>query len=290
MPHKTCTLDCVYCECGKTTHLTLTRKEYVPEDRLLEELRRCLEKEPQIDFVTFSGAGEPTLHRSIGRIARFVKHRFPRYPLALLTNGTLFYDPEVRAQVADIDLVIVSVDAATASVFQRVNRPHPGLDLTRVMEGLIALRREHPGQMWAEVFLVAGVNDQEDEMRRLADVLERISPDRVQLNTLDRPGTEPWVQPLDATAMARAAACIHRAHWTGAPATGSAAAQREDIPQRLLAALRRRPCTTADMAAMLGIAETEILLLVDSLEKIGEVEKRIMARGIFYFARDRSDH
>jgi wyosine [tRNA(Phe)-imidazoG37] synthetase (radical SAM superfamily) len=289
MPHKTCTLDCVYCECGRTTHLTLARKEYVPVERLQEELSCFLEKGPQIDFVTFSGAGEPTLHSAIGQIARFVKRRFPRYPLALLTNGTLFFEPEVRAQVADIDLVIISVDAATVPMFHRVNRPHSGLDLPAVMEGLMALRREHPGRIWAEVFLVAGLNDQEQEVRCLASALERLSPERIQLNTLDRPGTEPWVQPLDAAAMARVAACIPNARWTGPPAGSGETVEQEGIPQRLLAAIRRRPCTAADMAAMLGIAEAEILPLIESLVKNGEVEKKTMTRGIFYSAGDQSN-
>jgi wyosine [tRNA(Phe)-imidazoG37] synthetase (radical SAM superfamily) len=290
MPHKTCTLDCVYCECGKTTHLTLARKPYVAVDRLQQELASFLEEAPEIDFITFSGAGEPTLHSSIGQIARFVKRRYPRYPLALLTNGTLFHEPEVRAQVADIDLVIVSVDAASASVFRRVNRPHPGLDLAAVIKGLVALRREHPGRIWAEVFLVAGVNDREEEARCLADLLERIQPDRIQLNTLDRPGTEPWVQPLDAEAMARVAACIPKARWTGAPTVPLAPSEQEEglLLPRLLAAIRRRPSTVADMAAMLGVSEAKIRPLLDTLLTNGEVAAQTMARGIFYTAQNRS--
>jgi wyosine [tRNA(Phe)-imidazoG37] synthetase (radical SAM superfamily) len=284
MPHKTCTLDCIYCECGKTTHLTLTRKEYVPVDRVQEELAYFLADKPKLDFITFSGAGEPTLHSGIQQITRFVKRRFPQYKLALLTNGTLFNHEELRRQVAEIDLVIASLDAATEAVFQRMNRPHPRLDLNAVKAGLIALGKDLPGRLWIEVFLTPGVNDSDDELGRIREIIGAIQPEKVQLNTLDRPGTENWVRPLDSAAMARAAACIHSTELIGFPGNRRCEAVTGNISQRLLAAICRRPCTVPDLSNMLGISTMEVLKHLEPLIEKNVVRKEEMPRGIFYLA------
>lgn len=284
MPHKTCTLDCIYCECGKTTHLSLTRKEYVPLDRVQDELVSFLAGNPQLDFITFSGAGEPTLHSGIQRITRFIKHRFPQYKLALLTNGTLFNQEALRREVAEIDLVIASLDAASESVFQRINRPHPRLDLAEVKAGLISLGKEHPGRLWMEVFLTPGVNDNDDELTAIRDIIGEIRPEKVQLNTLDRPGTEDWVKPMDESAMARAAACIHSVELTGSSGNRRYDAVAGNIFQRLLAAIRRRPCTVPDLSRMLCITDAEVLKHLEPLMEKNEVRKKEMPRGTFYLA------
>lgn len=284
MPHKTCTLDCIYCECGQTTHLSLTRKAYVSVDRVQDELVSFLADKPPLDFITFSGAGEPTLHSGIQQIARFIKQRFPQYKIALLTNGTLFSHPSLRGEVAEIDLVIASLDAASDAVFKRMNRPHPRLNLAEMKEGLIALGKEHPGRLWIEVFLTPGVNDSEDELKAIREVIEAIRPEKVQLNTLDRPGTEKWVRPLDAPAMARAAACIHSTELIGSPGIRRYEAVTGNISQRLLAAIRRRPCTVPDLSNMLGISGEEVLKHLESLMENEGVRKKEMPRGTFFLA------
>jgi wyosine [tRNA(Phe)-imidazoG37] synthetase (radical SAM superfamily) len=284
MPHKTCTLDCIYCECGKTTHLTLARKEYVSVNRVQDELSSFLVENPKLDFITFSGAGEPTLHSGIYQIARFTKHRFPQYKLALLTNGTLFNHEALRREVDEIDLVIASLDAATEAVFQRMNRPHPRLDLAAMKEGLIALGKDRPGRLWIEVFLTPGVNDSDDELRQIREIIAAIQPEKVQLNTLDRPGTEKWVRPLDPAAMARAAACIHSTELIGSPGNCRYEAVTKNISGHLLAAIRRRPCTAPDLSNMLGLSDVEVLKHLEPLMEKSLVVKKEMARGTFYLA------
>jgi wyosine [tRNA(Phe)-imidazoG37] synthetase (radical SAM superfamily) len=284
MPHKTCTLDCIYCECGKTTHLTLVRKAYVSVERVQDELASFLKGNPKLDFITFSGAGEPTLHSGIQQITRFIKHRYPQYKVALLTNGTLFNHEELRCQIAEIDLVIASLDAATEAAFHRMNRPHPGLDLEVITKGLIALGKDRPRGLWIEIFLTPGVNDQEDELRQIRELLAVIKPEKVQLNTLDRPGTENWVRPLDAAAMARAAAFIHSTELIGSPGNHRHETAAGNISSRLLAAIRRRPCTVTDLSNMLGIPEVEVLKHLEPLMEKIEVRKKEMPRGTFFFA------
>lgn len=173
MPHKTCSLDCIYCECGETTHLTLTPKEYVPLADVKQELTSFLAESPSLDFITFSGSGEPTLHSGIGEMASFIKTKYPRYKLALLTNGTLLGREDVRDRLLDIDVVVISVDAATRPVFRKINRPHPGLVLEDIVSGLVAFRKVFKKNLWAEVFLVPEVNTSREELSRVREALNR---------------------------------------------------------------------------------------------------------------------
>ena len=281
MPHKTCTLDCVYCECGKTTRLTLSRKEYVPVQRIVDELCSILASRPKLDFITFSGSGEPTLHGGLSEIADFINKKFPDYRLALLTNGTLFGQQALRSQMAGIDVIVASLDAATESVFRNINRPHPELTAASLIDGLTALRREYPGQLWLEVFLVPGINDTKDELCRIRDAIRLIRPEKVQLNTLDRPGTEDWVRPMEGAAMDRAAACI-QAELPRSPSSRQCSSDWGDASERLMAAIHRRPCTVRDLTRMLGLGEKAVKDLLSPLLFAKRVEEKHMDRGIFY--------
>ncbi|MCK4981982.1 MAG: radical SAM protein, partial [Victivallaceae bacterium] len=128
VPFKTCSINCVYCESGVTTNLTLKRREYISADEVIKQLDELLSNNPEIDYLTFSGAGEPTLNSGIGRVVNFVKTNYPQYKICLLSNGTLFSDPELLTEIADIDLCIPSLDASCEEEFKIINRPSPELD------------------------------------------------------------------------------------------------------------------------------------------------------------------
>ncbi|MGC8777742.1 MAG: radical SAM protein [Candidatus Caldatribacteriaceae bacterium] len=198
-PYKTCNLDCVYCECGFTTILTVERREHIATETVIESLARYREsarfRANPPSSLTFAGFGEPTLHSGLGEIVRFVKRHFPENRLALITNGTLFgLYPELLDEVQGVDLIIPSLDAGREETFETVNRPHPALDFERYVEGLLQLRERFRGEMWLEVFLVKGLNDTEAEVEALRKHISRLAPHRVHLNSVDRPPAEEWVQ------------------------------------------------------------------------------------------------
>jgi len=284
VPHKTCAFDCVYCECGQTTNLTCERREYVPAGRVVAELDDFLAKAPDLDYVTFAGSGEPTLHSGIGEIIAFIKDRYPRYRVAVLTNSALLTDPEVRAALMPADLVVPSLDAVSEEAFQRINRPSPGVTAGRVLEGLLEFVREYPGEVWLEVFIVPGINDTEEEVRLLKDAVAAIEPDRVQVNTLDRPGTDIRVRPASRPALERIASTL------GGEVIGAACTDRvlppesEDAGEVILATIRRRPCTSADLAALLGIRPAEVAKHLRVLEARALIEQVREKRGVFYRA------
>ncbi|HQF86903.1 MAG TPA: radical SAM protein [Acidobacteriota bacterium] len=284
VPPKTCTMNCVYCECGPTTAFTIDRAEYVPTDGVLAELDDFLGRYPRPDFITFSGSGEPTLHSGLGRIASHLKARGAA-PVALLTNSSLLDRPDVRSEAAAADLILPSLDAVSDSAFQAINRPVAGIRSEAIIDGLAALREIFTGEIWLEIFMLAPLNTAPDELDRFRDAIRRIRPDRVQLNTLDRPGTEPWVRPVP---LAELEAMIPR---LGHPRVEVIARYRRrrdlavfrpDLEHAILETIARRPCTAEDLAAGLGIRPAELNKYLDILETERRIRAEIQDRGIFY--------
>lgn len=194
VPYKYCPLNCVYCEVQSTTHLQTTREEFFPTQEIIAELDDFMKSRPMLDYITFSGAGEPTLNSGISTIIQHIKRNYPGYKLALLTNGVLLNDSEVLEEIIPCDLILPSLDSATDRGYKLINRPKPGLKVEELINGLVKLRERYSGQIWLEVFIIPGINDTNVELAALKDALLRIKPDVVQLNSLDRPGAEDWVE------------------------------------------------------------------------------------------------
>lgn len=208
IPYKTCTLDCVYCECGCTTELTLDRKIYVPTTEMIGELKQFLDAKPKLDYVSFAGSGEPTLAANLGEIILFLKKNYPQYKVAVLTNGTLLDNEVVRKEIAPADLVKISFDAVSLAAFQKINRPHPKLDLEKMIKGITEFSQNYRGHLWLEIFIVAGLNDQKEEIVKLRDLIAKIKHEKIQLNSLDRPGAEEWVKPAALEELQAVAECF----------------------------------------------------------------------------------
>ncbi len=200
-PHKVCDFDCVYCQLGRTFQKSPERKEYLKIDDILSEvhswLNNNLEQSKALDFITISGAGEPTLNSGIGSFIDSLK-KIIAVPVAVITNSSLLGDQSVRRQILGANLIIPSLDAVTEEAFQKIDRPCPGIKLQDLIEGLVSLRKEFKGKIWLEVMLVKGLNDNLAHTRRLKDVIERINPDKIQLNSPIRFTAEEGVEPLDA--------------------------------------------------------------------------------------------
>jgi wyosine [tRNA(Phe)-imidazoG37] synthetase (radical SAM superfamily) len=286
VPHKTCTLNCIYCECGRTTHLTLKKDVYISIDQIKKELADFLSHDPKLDFITFSGGGEPTLNSGLGEIVHYLKSEYPKYKVALLTNGTLLHLSEIRKQVLDVDLIIASLDAASKKNFDEINRPHPGLNLSKIIEGLITFKEDFRHLFRIEIFLVPGVNDHEDELSKLKQVLDLIHPDSIHLNTLDRPGAESWVVPAEKKSLAKIAKYLHHADMIrDHPVEQKDHLCEGGLYERLLSTIRRRPCTGEDISQILGVQLNDVIDRLDALKKDGAIKKIVMPRGVFYTIR-----
>uniref|UniRef100_A0A832A5U5 Radical SAM protein n=1 Tax=Desulfacinum infernum TaxID=35837 RepID=A0A832A5U5_9BACT len=267
IPPKTCTLDCLYCESGPTTHLSLRREAFIPPDAVLAQVEAFLERHAgSVDALTFSSAGEPTLYEPLGDLIPAIKKRFPTLPLVVLTNGTLLWDPAVRRALLQVDRVVPSLDAACAEVFARLNRPHPRLSLDQILEGLEIFRREYAGAYHLEILLVSGINDAPAHLRDLAALVRRIGPDRVELNTVVRPPAVSGIRGLSAKAMAEAAAFFScPVDVLGAYEARGGQSREEVLEERLVTLVRRRPCPAEEMADALGVSAEAVTRALERL-------------------------
>lgn len=285
VPKKVCSLDCIYCEVGKTTKLTVAQMEYIKLDKVKSELQNYFNNNPDPDFITFSGSGEPTLNNRIGEVLQFIKKNRPEIPVAVLTNGTLLYKKEVSEALLDADVVLPSLDAATEDVFRRINRPSAELSLEKYLEGLISFSKIFKGRIWLEVFILPGYNDTEDELTELKKVIERINPDSVQLNTVDRPGTvknlrgatrEELQQIIDSWNLKNVEIIA------AAPDRKKVQSYRKDAETAILETILRRPCTLVDLTKILGMHVNEVNKYLDVLEAENRIKVVEEARGTFY--------
>lgn len=285
IPFKTCTLDCVYCQLGKTACKTIQRKEYVCVDDVLAELKQSLEGGLQADYITIGGSGEPTLHSRIGRLIEGIK-KLTRIPVALITNGTLFYIPQVRNDCSGADVILPSLDAGDQETFDKVNRPAGEITFSRLVEGLCDLRREYKGLIWLEVFLIERFNTQDPQIKKIADAIKKIRPDKVHLNTAVRPTAEPGVEKLspgklESIARRLGPDCEVIADFVSAGCCKAA----DTINQTLLSILKRRPCSLNDFCSVTGLGAGEIMPCLETLERQGVIHRETKAGQTFFKVR-----
>ncbi|GET28532.1 radical SAM protein [Prolixibacter sp. SD074] len=285
IPKKVCSLNCVYCEVGKTTKLTTDRLEYVKYDKVIAELKDFMSNNPTIDYITFSGSGEPTLNSRIGDVLNFVKDNYPDVKTAVLTNGTLLSDKNLRKELLKADVILPSLDAAGQEAFEKINRPAPELSLQNYIQGMIDFRKEYEGKIWLEVLFLKGYNDSKDELIRLKEAIKKIKPDSVQLNTLDRPGTVEGLIPLTKEELQ------HIIDFWGFSNVEIIASEverttiesyRSDVESAILETIARRPCTLDDLHRLLGIHVNEINKYLGTLETEGKIITKSLERGVFY--------
>lgn len=284
VPFKTCSLNCIYCECGKTNHLTVERTGFVPPDTVLGEVKDAVERHRFLDYVTFSGSGEPTLNKDIGEIIRGIK-QVTDVPVAVLTNGTLLSRPDVREELLPADVVLPSLDAVSPDIFARINQPHRDLDIRQIIEGLTRFRRLFQREIWLEVLIVEGLNDSREELAKLHRCLKQINPHRVQLNSLDRPPAFEDVKPVGIKVLEG----IVR-QWADLPVEIIKRTRRREeiasfnrnLENSILNTISRRPLTIDDLVVMTGKHRSELFKYIDILEKEKKIYPKIVGQQIFF--------
>jgi wyosine [tRNA(Phe)-imidazoG37] synthetase (radical SAM superfamily) len=249
IPLKTCNWNCVYCQLGRSVPLTNERLEYFPAEDILLEVEQALaaHKSGEIDWVTFVGSGEPTLHSRMGELIRRVKDLTP-LPVAVITNGALLYLPEVREELSAADAILPTLDAGNARLYRKINRPHPDITFERLVDGLVAFRKEYQGKLWVEVMLVRGLNDTEESLREIVAVLEQVQPDEVHINLPTRPPAETWVQPPDEEGLMRALAILGEIARVVHPAEGSFDLSGfENVVDAIVSIITRHPMNETEL-------------------------------------------
>lgn len=287
LPKKICPFDCIYCQLGKTKIKSVKRFTYVNLNKLKRELRNILKKKPRISYITISGSGEPTLHKNLDKIIVAIKKATKnKYPVCVVTNSSLFGDKKVRAELKKADLVIPSLDAATANIFNKIDRPCKSIDIQKITEGLIEFRKEFKGRIWLEIMLVGNINDTLQEAKKLKEVIKRINPDKIQLNIPVRPAgykiSLPEYEKVKAIkhiigSKAEVVSYFHKERQKRFSKNA-----KEDI----INFLKARPASAEDLVSSLGLKEKQVFTALKELLFGKKVKVGIWSTKKYFFIRD----
>ena len=286
IPKKLCSLDCVYCEVGITDKRGLARKEYLPAGEILAEVKEVIAEYPGLDHITISGSGEPTLNSKIGSIIRGIKH-MTAVPVAVLTNGTLLDNPEVRRDLMDADIVSPSLDAVSPEVFVQVDRPNPKLRIDTIIDGIKAFRREYPGRMWIEILFVKGMNDHDEEVFKMKQVLDEIMPEKIHLNTVIRPPAYAVAQPVGIDRLKEIQNILgERSEIVGVFKELHKTETHKIDEQAILALLKRRAMTVGQMTESLAMRQDEIIESLKNLDQEKIIKSYVFNGEEYYQAHE----
>jgi len=253
----------------------------------MAEVRAALEAHgpAEIDYITFVGQGEPLLCASLGRLIREVK-ALTEIPVAVITNGSLLFMPEVRAEISVAEVVIPTLDAVDEKTFRRINRPWPKLHIAEIIGGMATFRRMFEGQLWVEVMLVKGINDTEQALFGIASALNRIRPDQVHLNVPIRPPAEQWVEPPDDEGLIRAMAILGEVAPIVTPADGTFELEEsKQVVDAIIEIIRRHPMRETKLVETLSrytAGSDEVQITLEMLAASGQARRHIYRGQVFW--------
>ncbi|MHA1157012.1 MAG: radical SAM protein [Candidatus Heimdallarchaeota archaeon] len=281
IPQKTCNYSCVYCQIGRTTHFTNTREDFFPREEILEEIKDAVEQ-LDFDYVTFVGEGEPTLSKSLGWLIIETK-KLTDKPVAVITNGALLYDPQVRKELLEADVILPTLDATTQELFKKVNRPKKELDIGKIIQGFQDFREKYTGQIWMEVMVVDDLNDSEENITAIKEVLDQIKCERVYVNVPIRPPAEKWVKIPSKERVIEICKILNAENIDSYEQTEGIHIDKEkDLKEEILKTTLRHPLRESQIISMLDLPKEEIIQLLHEMETSGLIRKKIYNNRTFW--------
>ena len=271
IPKKTCNYSCIYCQLGRTDHMTNRRSLYFPLEDILTELDRVIQEELDYDVITIVGEGEPTLYLGLGKLIEGIHQRTEK-PVAVITNGALLYDHDVRAELMLADIVLPTLDAWDQASLQKINRPHGSICFEMIEYGIRHFSQEYPGQLWIELMLIEGINDDEESLKKYKEHLEKIRYDRLYINTPIRPPAEPDVRAVSPERMDAAVRMLGGTPIDLLESEGFHSEITDDY-EAIRAIIKRHPMNQYEMEGFLKTRECmDMLDIIKRLREAREVE------------------
>ena len=282
IPYKICTLDCVYCEVGRTSNKTIERKEYISIQTILTQLKQRLNQGIKADYISLCGSGEPTLNSRLGDLIDEIRN-ITSIPIAIITNGTLLYKQDVRNDCAKADVVLPSLDAGTMDAYKKINRPHKELSVEQLIHGMELFRKQYPGKIWLELFFTDNINTDTLNIEAIRSSIKRINPDKIQLNTAVRPTAVSGINPMTKQKLMDIAEKIGNNSEIIASFSKDSAAKNKTVnAQDILAMLKRRPCSLTDISTSMGITQKNTLTCLKELKNHQLITEERQGEIIYY--------
>ena len=273
IPEKTCNYSCVYCQLGRTNHLTNTREEFFPLSEILEELNDYSTKGQEFDVISIVGEGEPTLYSRLGELIKGIKDMLDK-PVAVITNGALLYDKNLREELMSADMVLPSVDAYNESIYKKIDRPYGKLHFNEVSAGLIEFSKEYKGQLYLEIMLVEGINSSDEDIQGFKEYLKEINYDKLYINTPVRPPAESNVKAVGHDRISHAVKELNGIS-IDMLASGSFYSDTLDTYDAVLSISSRHPLSHFELISFLssrGLDKKSIDDIINRLKKDSRVE------------------
>ncbi|MCX5803232.1 MAG: radical SAM protein [Proteobacteria bacterium] len=286
IPKKYCSFDCIYCQIGKTTNKEILRKGFFNPYEIVKEVIEKASISKHIDFITFSGSGEPTLNSNIGLMINEIKKRI-NIPVSVITNGSLLFKEDVRNDLKTADIVLPSLDAASEDIFRYINRPHSLIELSLLTKGLKEFRDEYRGKIWLEIMLIKGINDDIEELKKFKDILKYLNVDKIQLNTVTRPPSEEIKGRIKKTELEE----ISKFFGNNCEVICTfekiiVKNEKEDWTEMVLDILKRRSLSLDDIVKITGVSFSKAKNQLHVMEKKGKIKSFHFGEGIFYLKNE----
>ena len=276
---KSCNFDCVYCELkGAKPVEEIENPPSVNE--IISALKEALKAHQNIDVITLTANGEPTLYPHLKELVAKVNEIKGKAKTLILSNGSGVRDQKICEALQGLDIVKFSLDSAVQGTFKKIDRNKSGIEVGELVKAMAKFRKEFKGELVLEILVVSGFNDKEEEFIALNEAINEIAPHRVDVGTIDRPPAYN-VKGVDASRLEELASKIK-----GVPVTIARAHKIEQkyefSKSEILAMLERRPQTTANVEENFSEHSKQIL---NSLLQDGVVFQTDVAGVKFYKLR-----
>ncbi len=287
IPFKICVYDCIYCQLGKTTQKTIERKGYINFNirDFKNELKKRIEDSLEVDYITFSGSGEPTLNKDIRRLIFAIKEE-TEIPVVMLTSGGLLGFKGTIDEIKEADLIKVSLDAPNDKLLKKINRPHREISFDRNILGLKELLDSYGGKVWLEIMLISGINDSGEVLAQFKDLLESLDGgiEKIHINTPVRPAGIGNLEIPPAEKLNEAKKIFGtRAEIIGKVKKSNISLKLKDLEDDIYQIIKRRPATVMDISDSLGINPNQSIKAVNKLLGENKIKSIIKQNKRYYF-------
>lgn len=274
IPKKTCNYSCIYCQLGRTNKMTNTRQEFFKLEDIVAEFKEYLKNSDAFDVVTVVGEGEPTLYSRLGELVKILKSLTTK-PVAVITNGALLNDKQVQEDLMEADIVLPSINAYNEELSKKIDRPYGLIKYNEILEGLIEFSHLYKGELWLEIMLLDGMNDDKHSIDEFKKILKKIKYSRVYLNTPVRPPAESYVNMVSKENMKYAVEQLHGIS-IDMLSSGSFYSEIDDHHEAVLSLCKRHPMNQFELRSFLASRNVknieELVQEIENDEKINIID------------------